>query len=43
MLGGAELAVALQTLRTEPALHGTRVTLAGFRLPAHFGALIASL
>ena len=43
MMGGAELAFALQTLMTDPALRGTRVTLAGFGLPAHFGALIAAL
>ena len=43
MMGGAELAFALQRLMTDPALRGTRVTLAGFGLPAHFGALIAAL
>jgi len=43
MMGGAELAFALQTLMADPALRGTRVALAGFGLPGHFGALIAAL
>jgi 3-oxoacyl-[acyl-carrier-protein] synthase III len=43
MMGGAEMAFALQGLMADPALRGTPVTLAGFGLPAHFGALTAQL
>lgn len=43
MMGGAELAFALQSLMTDATLRGTPVMLAGFGLPAHFGALTAQM
>jgi 3-oxoacyl-[acyl-carrier-protein] synthase III len=42
MMGGAELAFALPDLMFDPALRDTPVALAGFGLPAHFGAIIAT-
>jgi 3-oxoacyl-[acyl-carrier-protein] synthase III len=42
MMGGAELAFALPGLMVDPALRGKPIALAGFNLPAHFGAIIAT-
>jgi 3-oxoacyl-[acyl-carrier-protein] synthase III len=42
MMGGAELAFALPRLIADPSLRDTPVALAGFGLPAHFGAVIAT-
>jgi hypothetical protein len=42
MMGGAELAFALTDLISDQGLRGAPVALAGFGLPAHFGALIAT-
>ena len=43
MMGGAELAFALRALVADPALRGRPLALAGFGLPAHFGAIISVL
>jgi 3-oxoacyl-[acyl-carrier-protein] synthase III len=43
MMGGAELAFALPRLLAEPGLRDAPVALAGFGLPAHFGAIIVKL
>ncbi len=42
MMGGAELAFALPELIADPNLRDTPVALAGFGLPAHFGAIITT-
>jgi 3-oxoacyl-[acyl-carrier-protein] synthase III len=43
MMGGAELAFALPKLLADPGLRDAPVALAGFGLPAHFGAMIVKL
>ena len=43
LMGGAEIAFVLQELTREQGLRGTNVALAGFGLPASFGAIIVAL